>query len=166
MTYIPGQKVTLSAVASTMAGAAPTTTAGAYSVNTVLGGTLQFPNLFPTSGGSALLSAISLQFSTLGIAPTLLIHLFGHPPVGSYPDFTTFNLNAADVPLTTFVTTPTWANMGSGGSFGQAFGLGGPADVLNQVGSENLWAVIVAGGALTLTGTSDLLAVTAFAGSK
>jgi hypothetical protein len=144
------------------AGNTPAVTVATYANGIVVGGLITFPNAFQTAGGSSILDCINISLKTLAIAPTLYIYVFGKTMTGTYTDDTTFNLNAADVPLGLYVTSPVWGSMGSGGSFGQAFGIGGPIALAQQSSGTNLYAVMVTSGtAFVPTSTTDILNITA-----
>jgi hypothetical protein len=132
----------------------PTVTAGTYGANKVVGGIMTFSSILPASPYSALLENISLKFKGSVQTQTMYVAIFSASPAGTFTDTNTAAIAAADSTLLLGLFT-----------------LSSPSSVLgthtiyelNAIGkaiqgaSQNLYAVVVAGGSLTtLASTSDM----------
>lgn len=134
--------------------AAPVTTASAYAAGNVLGTKFTLPNAARLAGGAGLIQSASILCKSANTAAVDLILFSADPTNSALTDKTALAINAADYAKVVGVIHLTdWTSLGSA-ALGQNLAVGLPFRV---PAGFDLFAVMVARGAVTLGSVADLL---------
>ncbi len=134
--------------------AAPLTSASAYVAGNVLGAKFTLPNAARLAGGAGLIQSASILCKSANTAAVDLILFSADPTNSTFTDKTALAINAADyAKIVGVIHLTDWTSLGTA-ALGQNLAVGLPFRV--PAGSD-LFAVMVARGAVTLGSTADLL---------